>query len=98
MMYYNWPCNPTEIWVFGKKTFLFHAKIGDIKLNNGSDAWNPTDFERAVKQKCQKIRKNTGIKYCFEFCDHYAMNRYMSNGESNFYTNFPFEHFAELRR
>ena len=98
MMNYKLPYNTTEVWVFGDNTFLFHAKNGRIKLNNGNEAWTPTDFERAVKQKCQKIRKNTGIKYRFEFCDRYAMNRYMSNGGSNFYTNFPFEHFAELSR
>ena len=82
MMYYNFPYNPTELWVMGfdKKTrktkFLFHAKIGSIKLNNGNDAWNPTDFKRAVKQKCRSIKDETETQYTFEFNDHYQKHFY----------------------
>ena len=99
MMYYNFPCNPTELWVmaFNQKTktnkFLFHAKIGSIQLNNGNDAWNPTDFERAVKQKCQNIRKQTGGKYTFEFNDNYQMNRYIKNDSFKGVIDFPLDHY-----
>jgi hypothetical protein len=99
MMYYNFPCNPTELWVmaFNQKTktnkFLFYAKIGSIQLNNGNDAWNPTDFERAVKQKCQNIRKQTGGKYTFEFNDHYQMNRYIKNETFKGVIDFPLDHY-----
>ena len=99
MMYYNFPYNPTELWVMGfeKKTrktkFLFYAKIGSIKLNNGNDAWNPTDFKRAVKQKCRSIKDETETQYTFEFNDHYQMNRYIKTDRYKNVINFPLEHY-----
>ena len=99
MIYYNFPYNPTELWVmaFNQKTktnkFLFHAKIGSIQLNDGNDAWNPTDFERAVKQKCQNIRKQTDGNFTFEFNDHYQMNRYIKNNTFKNVLDFPLEQY-----
>ena len=97
-VYGNYPMNPTELWVMGfvEETrtyeFLFHAKIGDIKYYE-KIAWNPTDFERAVKQKCRAIRKETGIKYSFSFYDHRQMQRAIDSGRYEKMKDFPKAHY-----
>ena len=76
--------------------FLFKAKIGQLDYF-GQRAWNQTMFERAVKKKRREYKKQ-GLYKSFEFCDWLDMKRYMSNGKSNFYKNWPLEDLEELRR
>jgi len=68
-MYSNFPIYGNSFWVFGnlnKETeFLFFAQYGDLYLDNGNRAWNRTDFERAVKQKCRKLKKEKGYTYFY---------------------------------
>ena len=97
-MFGNYPSNPTELWVMGfvNKTktyeFLFHTRIGDIKYYEKT-AWNPTDFERAVKKKCRNIRKETEINYSFSFYDHRQMQRAIDRERYKRIKNFPKEHY-----
>ena len=102
-IYFNFPHGANEVWVMGKSidsklgwSYLFKAKIGQLDYY-GERAWNPTMFERAVKKKCREYKKQ-GLYKSFEFCDWLDMSRYMSNGKSNFYKNWPIEDFEELRR
>ena len=68
-MYSNFPIYGNSFWVFGnlnKETeFLFFAQYGDLYLDDGKQAWNRTDFERAVKQKCRKLKKEKGYTYFY---------------------------------
>ena len=102
-VYSNYPYRASEVWVMGHPNqsnkgwkFLFKAKAGQIKYYE-KIAWNPTDFERAIKQKCREIRKLGEFKY-FEFCDWLCMQRYMENGRANLYKDWPLEDLEELRR
>ena len=101
-MYSNFPLYGNGVWVFGNQNkqteFLFYAEYGDLNLDNGNRAWNRTDFERAVKQKCRKLKKEKGFDY-FYFDDLREMHRriygakYTTN--ANEITNFPYELYEE---
>ena len=100
-IYFNFPWRATEVWVMGKPTdgksgwsYLFKAGIGELEYY-GERAWSPTLFERAVKKKCREYKKQ-GLFKSFEFCTKWDMRKYMDNGKSNFYKNFPIEDMAEL--
>ena len=102
-VYSNFPYRESEVWVMGHPDqsnkgwkFLFKAKAGQIKYYE-KIAWNPTDFERAIKQKCREIRKLGEYKH-FEFCDWLDMRRYMENGRANLYKDWPLNDLEELRR
>ena len=92
-MYSNFPLYGNGVWVFGKQNkqteFLFYAEYGDLNLDNGN---------RAVKQKCRKLKKEKGFDY-FYFDDLREMHRriygakYTTN--ANEITNFPYELYEE---
>ena len=82
-IYSNFPLYDNGVWVFGslpnKQTeFLFYAEYGDLYLDNGKQAWNRTDYERAVKQKCRKLREEKGYDY-FYIDDRRAIDRRIYN-------------------
>ena len=103
MMYDNFPCYGNGVWVFGSlknqpTEFLFYAEYGDLYLDNGNRAWNRTDYERAVKQKCRKLKKEKLYTW-FSFDDLGDMHRKVNGAK---YTtpaeeikNFPYKLYEE---
>ena len=101
-MYGFFPLYGNGVWVFGrlnKQTeFLFYAEYGDLYLDNGNQAWNRTDYERAVKQKCRKLKKEKGYTN-FYFDDLGDMNRKIYNAPyttpAHEIKNFPYDLYEE---
>ena len=101
-MYSNFPLYGNGVWVFGtlnKQTeFLFYAEYGDLYLDNGKRAWNRTDYERAVKQKCRKLRKEKGYDY-FTFDNLGDLHRKVRGGKyttpASKIINFPMSQYLE---
>tara|TARA_R100000278_G_scaffold32930_2_gene29918 strand:+ start:1578 stop:1895 length:318 start_codon:yes stop_codon:yes gene_type:complete len=102
MMYDNFPCYGNGVWVFGtlnnQKEFLFYAEYGDLYLDNGNRAWNRTDYERAIKQKCRKLKKEKGYTW-FSFDDLGDMHRKIRGGKYTTFAknikNFPYNLYKE---
>ena len=102
-MYSNFPLYDNGVWVFGSLPnkqieFLFYAEYGDLYLDNGKQAWNRTEYERAVKQKCRKLRKEKGYDY-FYLDDRRAIDRRIYNAPyttpAHEIKNFPYDLYEE---
>ena len=100
-MYSNFPIYGNSFWVFGnlnKETeFLFFAQYGDLYLDNGNRAWNRTDFERAVKQKCRKLKKEKGYTY-FYIDDLGDMHRRVRKQDYLNIKNFPMYKYLQEKK
>ena len=102
MMYDNFPSYGNGVWVFGtlnnKEEFLFYAEYGDLYLNNGNRAWNRTDYEKAIKQKCRKLKKEKGYTW-FSFDGLNDMHGKISGAKyttsANNIKNFPYNLYKE---
>ena len=99
MMYDNFPLYGNGVWVFGHlknqpTEFLFYAEYGDLYLNDGNRAWNRTDYERAVKQKCRKLRKEKPYTW-FSFDSLGDMHKRVKNYDK--IKNFPMYKYLEKR-
>ena len=103
-MYSSFPLYGNGVWVFGylnKQTeFLFYAEYGDLYLDNGKRAWNRTDYESAVKQKCRKLRAEKGYD-SFTFDDlgdmHKRVNGNKWKTQYDKIKNFPMFKYLEKR-